>query len=326
MRSRSLRHPRCLDATLTLITVGPYVRSLSFVVAVFVLGDTFADVADEGLREQCLGFVDQIRSGKPQSVIMMVAKSRGVSETLLARITKAAGGGGGSSSAATAAALSSAIKKSGGGAGHERNQSEAEKKPKKEKKAKKQKEKEKEKPAAAKEEVLFGESSDDESPAPAAKKASAAAAAAPAAPAPTPLAAAAPAPAISQALVVADDGKKKKKKDKKESAAGSHSSAVSSSSAAAAAAASPATRDRLTSIDGILSSSKKVKTVKGGGAVDADTFAQKHLGAPPPQQAAAPQKQPDKLKAYDGGQAEVATARMYGVSMAQPEKKGCIIC
>lgn len=34
--------------------------------------DTFADVADESLREQCLGFVDQIKSGKPASVINMV--------------------------------------------------------------------------------------------------------------------------------------------------------------------------------------------------------------------------------------------------------------
>jgi len=58
-------------------------------------GDTFSDVADAELREQCLGFVEQLRSGKPASVINMVMRSRGVTDALVARINKAAGGDGG---------------------------------------------------------------------------------------------------------------------------------------------------------------------------------------------------------------------------------------
>lgn len=55
-------------------------------------GDDFSDVTDTELRELCLGFVEQLRSGKPAGVIAMVMRSRGVTDAMVARVQKAAGG------------------------------------------------------------------------------------------------------------------------------------------------------------------------------------------------------------------------------------------
>jgi CCR4-NOT transcriptional regulation complex NOT5 subunit len=55
-------------------------------------GDSFSDISDDSQREMLLGFVDQIKSGKPVGVITMVMKSRiPGNENLHARVLKAAG-------------------------------------------------------------------------------------------------------------------------------------------------------------------------------------------------------------------------------------------
>lgn len=85
-------------------------------VYIYISGaDLFSDLKDAEQRELAIGFVDQLKSGKPAGVINMVMRSRNVGDALIARINKAAGtsaGGGGGGGGAGAAAAAE-IKKKG---------------------------------------------------------------------------------------------------------------------------------------------------------------------------------------------------------------------
>src|SRR4051794_2992144 len=102
----------------------------SLFVCVSLSGDTFSDVSNPEQRELCLGFVEQIKSGKPIGVLNMVMKSRGITQSLIDRVGKAAGGGGGGG-AGNAAALSAAIKKSAPASSSAADEKKKEKKEKK---------------------------------------------------------------------------------------------------------------------------------------------------------------------------------------------------
>lgn len=265
----------------------------------------FSDVSDSLVRENCLGFVEQIRAGKPASVMKMVMKSRGLSDALIERVIKAAGGASTGGSSSGGGALGAELKKAAGVTPASSSSSSQEK----EKKRKEKKEKKKESSAAA--------ASASSSP-----------------PAPTPVAPAAPPAAPpSDALVLASsssDKKKKKKKDKEREKEKEKDGAAATSPSSAVSASSANGSDRLTSIESL--SSGKVRKAKHASTPSSAEFAQKHLGAAPPSQAApttaqasARRSQNITLKAYDDDGVDVYE-KMYAQPKKPKEKDGCIIC
>lgn len=262
------------------------------------MSDDFSDLPTD-LRELCIGFVDQIKSGKPVTVLKMVMKSRGLTEAQVTRVVKAAGG------TVTAAPAAAAPSKSS--------------------------EKEKEKKEKKKDKKSDKSSSSSASSSASASSSSAVPAAPPMAPplaAAAPVIAAAPTPApepAAQPPAPTDDAakEKKKKRSKKDKSDDSSSAAATSSSA-----------DRFTSIE-TLESSKKLKTnVQPASSV---VFAQKHLGATPthansttPSSSSHPtharRGSQVKLKAYDDDTHD-ADEKMFGGNSAEKKKKeGCVIC
>lgn len=298
------------------------------------MGDDFSNLGNQELREQCLGFVDQLKSGKPVGVMNMVMKSRGIQPDLIARINKAAGSSAGAAPASSAASTASQIKKAAkkdkkkdksstasasafasSSAASVPNAppmappmaalsptaaagaaSSSEEKKKKEKKHKKTKS------TSPTVDDGFGSSSDEEST-------------------PTPAAAAAAA-APSTALVLAEDPekeRKRKKKEKKEREAHEKQSQEQ---------ADQHGRERMTPIETLATTTKKPKEVKQAKGATSEAFMAKHLGQQPTpaQPAYAPTSRkapPVKLTAYDDD--TVNEEKMYGTVHVKKKDKSCAI-
>jgi len=287
------------------------------------MSSDFSDVADAELREQCLGFLEQIRSGKPASVINMVMKSRNVPQNLIDRVNKAAGtsggaGGGGGSSGGGGPAANEIKQKAKSKSSDASDEKEVKKKKKEKKKKDKDKEKQNHHQKSSADSNMFGESSDEE----------------------------------NSVFSPADSGEsekkhKRKKKDRERDREREKADPTSSSSSSAAAVhpSHPPSFDRLTSIEALdQGKSRKPKKNTAGAGVDSDAFAKKHgvdLQRPnvsiirDPASASTSnsngkQKQPEpRLRAYDDATDDDGTElneKMYGIPDSPKKKDGCIIC